>query len=227
MEKIITLLIVIVIVLSNCSHINDTEDSETILNCCLSDFYDHYLLLSFQDASGNDLLSGIVNPELYTLDVVFPDEIKNPLHAKDDLELPMTPPPALVLHKTVEHLNSDYDYLSFRTSSNVYAIDSNGNRVERPFDEPLKITFRLKYPYLFGDSATHDIVTWWELVVEERYIIEKDIIEARNLPEIEGGYYYEIKYVKCSLIEFGGTEITEINQEEFYPFSTATIVLDR
>ena len=91
--KLVAVLTVAVSILCNCSRLEE-EDS---CDCSLLS-YSYYLYLGFQDASGNDLVKdleflvwdgvnavyniggeedsrGIINTDLYSLDVVFPDKI--------------------------------------------------------------------------------------------------------------------------------------------------------
>lgn len=132
--------------------------------------YRHNLFLGFQDASGNDLVKGDVSsgllqfiennkntynpkPDLYTLEIIFPDELDYFL--KLDYNNPN-----IILDESYPllGLNMWYDpdcyYLLFMCAS------PNEFFSELPFVE--KITFRLTFHDLFGDDSAHDIVTWWE-----------------------------------------------------------------
>ena len=160
-------------------------------------FYGYSLFLSFQDESRNDLVDGIefdnwegyttkkdaifgaVKPDLYLLEIVFPDGMKNP----------GKPDPMLGIVKG-EYASDDYYYLTFGTSS--YR--------NQPFEE--KITFRVKCPYVFGDNAIHDIVTWWVYT---------------------GNHTFS---AKCYRIEFDGKEYTQITYEQGDQMSMATIILE-
>ena len=119
-------------------------------------YYNHYLWLSFQDTLGNDLVKGIefvwsdsvmsdiIKPELYTLDIVFEDGITNPLRHS-----PLCLANGRLLLPSIANLDSQYLWLGIASF--------------RKFDFAEKITLRLTCPYLFDDNEAYDIVTWWEL----------------------------------------------------------------
>jgi len=205
-------------------------------------FYDHSLLLSFRDISGNDLvkgigydpenkkpgetvlwkygtdeymivksedLGGIVQPDLYTLEYIFPDGIPNP----------WKPPPGIIIfgfmavgsNENVPQLslqtglsffptatsavNMDYDYLYFSNGS------YRAGYLIRDCEFPEKIIIRFTCPYLFGDNEAHDIVTWWK----------KDATGSLR--------------AECYRIEFEGKEFTDITLTPLHQIST--IILDR
>ena len=201
----------------------NNADNELLLNSQPPE-YIHCLYLSFLDTSGNDLIKGIgydwfqpegdesgeiasrekergglVKPDLYTLDVVFPDGIENPWYPKPQPGVILEPrtPYMGVWKRTSDH--PPYDpkgyYLTFSTSSYREFV------FQQPFAE--KITFRVKCPYVFGDDATHDIVTWW---VHER----QDYALG----------------TKCYRVEFDGKEYTQITYEYGDQMSLATVVLE-
>ena len=213
--KLIALLAVVAITLSNCFHVEETES--IILDCC-NDTYTHTLVLSFQDASGNDLLKHLGESELYSLKTVFEDGIPN------HYAIPVVNlwSPWTETRETMYNYPYSADYVCFEIRAYSYKdiFDVKGNLYqENPFAE--KITFKLKCPYLFEDDATHDIVTWWELVVEGRYMTEEEIIARNAVGIYEVGQYYEYKYPKCYRMEFGGKEFTVTDGY------IATIVLDK
>ena len=131
--------------------------------------YDYYLYLSIKDASGNDLVKGIgsdwlqsqpvgfvpsegptggiVVPDLYTLEIVYP---------KTCMDL-FIPPPGVILAETTPKLGvqctDDIYYLYLRTAS------PNSNECSDPAK---KLSFKLKCPRVFGDDAVYDIVTYWK-----------------------------------------------------------------
>ena len=126
------------------------------------------VIITEEEASG-----GTVKRNLYTLEgyIVYPEEIVVPFHATTDFGWPIMMPlgeihygkAGTVFGRQVS--NIDYDLLAFQAVSSIFnynIIGFDGFVVEHPFDEPLKIIFRLRCPYLFGDNATHDIVIWWE-----------------------------------------------------------------
>ena len=118
-------------------------------------FDNHRLLLSFQDTLGNDLVKDMVsiggvvdsttyntitvytvNPEVYKLNVYFPNGITS-----------ATRSPTMGLNKNINY------QLEFDVASDKKKHGSSDR----------KITFSLKCPYLFDDDSFHDIVTWWHI----------------------------------------------------------------
>ena len=128
--------------------------------------YQHMLWLSFQDASGNDLIEGsefistkdvklhdTIPPEYYTLEYVYEKGIPNPWKPDHNPNaIYNVRYPRLYLAEMIPQLplNHNYNYLWFDAKS-VY-----------PDYFAEKIIFRLACPYIFGDNEAHDIVTWWE-----------------------------------------------------------------
>ena len=209
--KLICLLLTMLII-NSCKNDDDTlplvigEDGGYGLN-----FYIHTLYLSFQDASGNDLVKGIstepkkitVEPELYTLEIDFEDGIPNPWKYVTKMSLFGGWAIERNLHIAV---NENYDYLRFTTGgSPTYAAygDDKDKRVDKiPFSE--KITFTLKCPYLFDDNVAYEIVTWWK---------------PSKRVQLGGTI--------CYCIEFEGKEFIEIITDEYETSSVATIVLSK
>jgi len=135
-------------------------------------YYDYFLYLSIQDASGNNIAKGIdcyvwdseagkmsevisndggvVKPDLYTLEIVFPDPCMDVYHPQS---LPGVVSydeyvPVLAVHP----IDDDY-FLYLRTSSNINKNCPNPAEM---------LVFKLKCPYMFGDDAVHEIVTYWK-----------------------------------------------------------------
>lgn len=131
-------LILTILIINSCKDKDEVEEES--IYCC-TPYYQHMLLLSFQDELGNDLLdvselvlnkevSGETKPELYIYN----------LNADHRL-----------YYKALKLLsNSDYYYLSCSV-----LID-----LGTKFSE--NIIFRHKDLSLFGDNKEHDIVTWWK-----------------------------------------------------------------
>jgi len=152
--------------------------------------------LSFQDASGNDLVKGIglegwsvgmpieddlyylVKDSLYTLDIILSEPCKNwdnkiyNVPARPGFE-PITNHPTLGMNI----YDNGYCYLT----SDFFRVPVN----ECPEEKIL--TYKLKCPYVFGDEAVHELVTYWD-------IPKKKILSSY--------------YAKCYRIEFEGKEIT-------------------
>ena len=188
--------------------------------------YIHILYLSFQDASGNDLVKGIefnawdringveitgreedmggaVKPELYSLEYVYEDRNQDPSKQRHSGNHPITAlNKGVGLNEAYPEVNSAYDYLQFYTHStnSLYYEIFEGRNVKVPFAE--NITIKLKCHYLFGDNVVHEIVTLWE----------KPTIGV---------------YSKCYRIKFGGKEFTEIIYENYNQYSIATVILEK
>ena len=172
-------------------------------------FYGYTLYLRFQDASSNDLIKGIeydgdkirygfatVNPDLYALKFVFPDGILTPWKPE--------PQPGVILaeHAPTLFLETEKDdYYFILRSSSVNWRDFGEERVYFPFSE--KLTFELTCPYVFGDDAVHEIITYWK---------EGNVSTCSCL---------------CYCIELEGKEYTQITHAQYDQSSVATIILDR
>jgi len=144
-------------------------------------FYQHCLMVSFQDASGNDLVKGIgfdwsqpegmviteeeaggtVKPDLYTLEIVFPEGFKNPWKPEPGHDVIFDKHEPALGYGWGCNYNwigtaeiCSYGYLFFETGS----LKSWGDD-PLPFAE--KITFKLSCPYIFGNDVSKDIVTYW------------------------------------------------------------------
>jgi hypothetical protein len=180
--------------LCGCGYDKETENENDDLLLGIPAPYSYHVFISFQDASGNDLVKGIahdwnqsgfvsasnpnpdggfVNPDLYTLDVVFPDHIQavveyqtrltNEKIAKG-LYIPDDPDNMLdsyfVDHMIVYKLG---DYYCLKLICFTPPNDIKHNKL-LPTD---KATFKLRFPYVFGDDAEHEIVTHWSYPSEK------------------------------------------------------------
>jgi len=174
---------------------------------------------SFQDASGNDLVKGIgldwwmgspyipeeqaksggVNRDLYDLDII----LSEPCQSWDNsIHTPAGSNTYLTLGMKI--YDNGYCYLT-----NDYFSVPVGDCPEEKI-----LTYKLKCPYVFGDEAVHELVTYWD-------IPKKKILSSY--------------YAKCYRIEFEGKEIT--SQLYTYPMTNpvpvqnetyaATIILDK
>jgi hypothetical protein len=145
--------------------------------------------LSFQDASGNDLVKGIgleewgggtsiedakwgtVNRDLYVLDIMVSISCKGiperPGVVRDVSR------PALIMARE----NDGYCYLI-----------NSFNVVVKYCPEEKILTYKLKCPDVFGDEAVYEFVTYWDI------------------PKKNYAYTHE-RYAKCYRIEFEGNEI--------------------
>jgi hypothetical protein len=170
----------------------------------------YQLNLSFQDASGNDLVKGIgltdlccptnipeeqaqsgtVKDSLFTLDIILSEPCNN--WDNEIYNAPARPgfiPDVNRPKLGMERYNNSY-YLTTRLSFFVNACP-----------EEKKLTYKLKCPYVFGDDALHEFVTHWD--------IPKNSMAT---------------YAKCNRIEFEGNEITPTLMNKYY--YTATIILN-
>jgi len=175
-------------------------------------FVEYYLAFTFQDASGNDLVkgieleewypgnipveeanSGVVNRDFYALDIIVSQPCKN--WDNEVYNAPARP-------GFIPDVNSP-KLLWWKNNS----LNCLGSGLSIPVDDcPVmeKLTFKLKCPYLFGDEAVHDLVTYWDT------------------PKIRNSSVRS----KCYRIEFEGKVFTDISYESIY-HSIATIILDR
>lgn len=158
----------------------------------------YYLNLNFQDASGNDLVKGIefdassgtVNDSLFTLDIIVSEPCGNwdnkiyNAPARPGFE-PDVNRPKLGMLK----------YNSCCYLTNGFYIPVNDCPEEKI------LTYQLKCPYIFGDDAVHEFVTYWD--------IPKDKVNQT---------------AKCNRIEFEGNEIIP-STDQYEQSYTASIIL--
>ena len=171
------LTIIIMGCLSSCELIFDYNNYKSI---------NYSISINFQDASGNDLVKGIglkeeswpvdipeeqaksgsVNPDLYTLYYIVPEPCRS-YTAPSRFD-----PPTITMYT--------YDGLCFLTFGYGH-FESQCPAIE-------VITFKLKCPYVFGNDAFHELVTYWEKAYRNG----------------------SVTYFKCNRIEFEGSVITDI-----------------
>jgi len=176
--------------------------------------YDYYLYLSVQDASGNDLVKeidwaytpngGRVEPDVYTLDVVYPDKYMDIVWTQNNVRIKGVIPDPMYYelgYATKDTYTTggpigDYACLLFHpqfTHCTFY------DKKLPPAD---KIIYQLKCPYIFGDDKVYEIVTYWKPTGKREQT--------------------------CYRMEFDGKEFTEITYAGNHnQFSFATVVLDR
>ena len=209
----------------NESEANDPNEINGGLMSGIYPFYQHHLILSFQDASGNDLVKGIgfdvwqpgeiyitgveddsggeIKRELYTLEIEFEDEVPNVW--KPAPASLINGFPAYILTERVPVMGlckgwSDYNHVELNGNYDYLSFGTQSYKdMDIPFAE--KITFKLTCPYLFSDNEAHEIVTWWKLYIEET----------------------GVQNTICYRVEFGGKEFITNNKV----FSVATVVFDR
>lgn len=200
--KLITFLVAMLAVACNSSEKNDFPENYDLV-------YNHLLFLSFQDAFGNDLVKGIeydpqeysdigpIKSSLFTLEIVFPDEILKPYNGP------------YISFKAgggfvglYPGISIDYDRLLFSCISYQRHYDSKGNEVKIPFVE--MITFKLTCPYIFDNDEVHEIVTWWEL---------------KSLSD-DG----DMDFALCNRVELDGKVVNKINYMYDNNISEATVI---
>ena len=189
MRTLKTLSIIAVLILSSCEPPWHNEP----------EFIGYNLYLSFQDASGNDLVkeielsesSGAVKESLYSLDIIvsepcwnWDNEIYN-APARPGFE-PDVNRPKLAL--------SNYEGYSYLINQFGLPVD------DCPKQEIL--TYKIKCPYIFGDDAVHELVTYWEIPNE------------RN------------PSAKCYRITFEGNEVTPSPMDKYDYNYVAAIILE-
>jgi hypothetical protein len=194
--------------------------------------YSYHVFISVQDASGNDLVKelthdwnqsgyisesnpnpdcGSVNPDLYTMDVVFPEHIQ----AAVDREIRFLKDriaKGLILPDDPENMLGFYfvDYIYVCKRGDYYCLNlgcfSPTNDIEDKKLSPTdNATFKLRCPYIFGDDAEHEIVTYW------------------SYPPENGPYN-----TYCTRVEFEKEEyIPQMFLQPRVGYSEATIVLKR
>lgn len=189
-----------------------------MMNSCKTEkneypFTGYNLFLSIQDIWGNDLVEGIeydpdrlpawgpfVNRDLYQLEYVYPDPCMDvfELHKNSGAAIPDEYVPLLKVFGSLYDANfsEDYDFDDNDYTFLVFHVFSN----TRKCDVAKKLTVKLKCPYVFGDNAVHEIVTYWEPVSK---IVNK-----------------------CYRIEFDGKTNTEIEYSQPGGISRATVILD-
>lgn len=215
------LLISLVILCSHCSSHDAVMEAPGPSKLCL-------LRVSFLDASGNDLLEGLVqdwdnedifrmiNPDLYSYEIIYPDLHNDPWYQHQRFVREMgskvildeMPPPVVGLYKS----ESRY-FLYFEALSVIRYMDER-----YPIAEML--TFKLSCPSIFGDDKVHEIVSYWsqDPTYHPEYIelmTKDDPDYFKNRPEL----------TFCHRVVFDGKEYTQINVNDFY-YNDLTITLE-
>ena len=162
--KTIKLVFIFIVVATLCS-----------CNPCRRGPWHEYLLdLSFQDASGNDLLSGI-EYDAYLYD-----------------------PHRGTIKKELMHLSIYYDGIYslssvalgeiavsiHQKSDSIYYIaqDFAFNKCDPYVD---KIIFRVRCPYVFGDNYIHEIITYWRPAKNDFFECYRIEYEGKEITEIK------------------------------------------
>jgi hypothetical protein len=171
--KILSLFALVIMNFTSCDLLFGHHEPETVT---------YNLYLSFQDASGHDLVKGIrlwewmppgasmedapwdsIKLDSYVLDITFSEPCKDGDNRMYNPQLSM------------ELLDDGYYYLT--SYSGFWIKDCPEQRI---------LTYKLTCPYIFGDEAVHEFVAYW------------DIPKAKVANEY---------LAKCYRIEFEGNEI--------------------
>ena len=200
MKSIKLMILLAVVAVVSCNKSDETDEPNTDV------YYNYYALyLSFQDASGNDLVKGIFGTaeeptnEQVLFTAVFPTHWQTRQNTNMWVYFIGS---ERFKERFPELKNNKYDHLLFTAHANRVYYDY-GVVVKLPFAEV--VTFKLKSPYIFGDGVEHEIVTYWE--------------QATTKSE-----YGVINVTLCYRIEFSDKEITEITYVDNSYYSVATIV---
>ena len=189
MKTLKMLSIVALIMLLSCESSSHTEP----------EFVGYNLYFNFQDSSGNDLVKGIeidassgaIENSLYTLDIMISEPCWN--WDNDIYNAPARPgfEPYINRPKFGLSIHNDYSYLTSQ-----FSLPLN----DCPKQEIL--TYKIKCPYIFGDDAVHELVTFWNIPNE------------RN------------PSAQCYRIEFEDHEIIPTSMENYEYNYKASIVLE-
>ncbi|MBP1631432.1 MAG: hypothetical protein H6Q15_2325 [Bacteroidetes bacterium] len=143
--KISGLLILLAATVTSCDLLFDLFHTQSDLEESVV----YNLALSFQDASGKDLVNGIelkdyatVNLNAYNLDIIASE----PRESRYD---------AIV---GIKKYNDSCCYLTKNLNVSI--------REDRP--EERKLTYRLQCPHVFGDNDVHYIVTYWDIPKDKK-----------------------------------------------------------
>jgi hypothetical protein len=169
---------------SSC-HLVFNQDTDTV----------SYLLdISFQDASGNDLVKGIGLEDWYPANI--PEEQAQSGSVKHDLYVL-----DIIASQPCQDLIDSWNNRHYVTPSYRLGLDKfNGYwflttnidfSVNNCPDEKV-LTYKLKCPYIFEDEAEHEFVAYWEI------------------PKIRNKSAYAI----CKRVEFEGKVFTPIMPQE-------------
>ena len=170
----------------------------------LNPFHSYYFYIAIQDVSGNDLIDGIgvdhdneLKDGEYSLEIVYPD---------------------LCMDVNYQRINypSAYEYTSLRHQPAI-SVQKFGGRYflgifvvtnhrtmhikNCPFANTL--TFNLSCPYIFGDDAVREIVTYWSMDPSYHPEYQNNKKWFKNRPQSF-----------CYRVVFDGKEITPITYGE-------------
>jgi hypothetical protein len=164
-------LLMLTFVISTCSN----EERKDFKKGGIYPNIEHFLLLSFQDTSGNNLVEGIgvvnsecspdstwcnVQPDLYSLEVIYPESAFDifKYHLENNYFYPSSGCKLSCLNDIFPTLT----VFNTRNSKNILEGDNLAIYVLsfRP-DNVEMLTYMLSCPYIFGDDKVHEIVSYW------------------------------------------------------------------
>ena len=169
-------------------------------SCKPSYYYDHphyYLItLDIQDLSGTEILKnipmnkyyddygdyygGVILRDLYTVEAIYPNGVKAVSHR--ELELDVMP---------LGEKNKDYIFFMVCNPDHPSLMNM--------------ISYKVTFPSLFGDNEEHIIDTYWELIVDETFVIDDKV----------GKYFDRPHRVICYKMTIDGKDVP-VSQEPLY-----------
>lgn len=204
--KVYGLLAIAMMNLTSCDRLFGTLPPETVV---------YNLGFCFQDASGNDLIKGIgleewspatsmedalwgtVKPDLYVLDIIVSEPCAN--WDNEIYNTPARPGFSPAVNRPRLSMNRRND--GARYLNNSFSVPVNDCPEEKI------LTYKLKCPYIFGDDAVHEFVTYWDI------------------PKKSSSSKYTEYFAKCYRIEVDGDEIIPQAPKDKSGSYTATIML--
>ncbi|MDR0894766.1 MAG: hypothetical protein LBN06_05635 [Prevotellaceae bacterium] len=158
-------------------------------------YYRYNLSLSFQDASGNDLVKGIESNEALSetvLDIIVFEPCENwDNRIYNAPARPGVMPDINRPYFIVKRYDGVRSYLE-----NNFSLPMSGCPAEKI------LTYKLTCPYVFGDEEVHEFVTHWKFIQRKE---EQD------------------NFAECYLIEFEGREIIPIKGYDGSSMATVTL----
>lgn len=201
------------------------------------DYY--WLTVSFKDASGKDLVAklgderwvssrnqsswaGEINPERYKLDIVLSnpheswDNTIYNTRAKEGVFAPDVNQPYFMIAKYDENHVGTLTYKGEDSIEGDCYLFSNFN-IPAINGIQNTLTYKITCPTIFGDNATHEIVTWWK--------------EGQSFPKDSDEIIF--RYPECKSSTFDGKDVIvkkvlvdSANSKEYYSYFI-DIVIDK
>lgn len=236
-------LLLSVLIINSCAKTIKEVEVEEEKFSAHNGFYIHRFFLSFQDASGNDLVKGIgvdtvsanvflagdpaggnVSPYLYTLEIDFEDGIPN-----------ISKPSSIYYSEAVTtNYNNNIYNNSYYKPFPMYLLKAEAFEWQYP-----DVAIDGNYDYLRFYILGSPVYNGYENNNDKKIPFSEKITFTLKCPHLFGdNEAHEIItwwkpneervfYTICYRIEFGGKKFTEIITNEYATFSVATLVLDR